>query len=274
VAGVAALNAVAAWGGAVALLTGVMDFGGVIDERLPFDSLVLAGVSLATVVAIPLTVLAWSAWTGAARTDDVALVVGVMLCGWILLQVVVLQAFSPFQPAYLCVGAYFVAASNRVRLGPGQGGVLVATIGAVVTSVGVGLLPHPIRSGLSVTSVVSLAALTTGIGCLVVGVRSALRDRRRLVRLSGAAATVMVVAVSVSVIAPAVAATHVARCLVRPGSERRRSRRVARRRFDPIKRARPVDRARRCRVRTVAGRRPRPRRQPRAGDGLRLVRRP
>jgi hypothetical protein len=113
----AAVNALAAWGGAVALVAGGTDFGERTNERLPFDSLVLAGVALAVIVALPLTVLAWSAWTGAPRTYDVALISGVLIIGWIVVQVVVLRAFSMFQPLYLCVGACFIAAAHRVRLG-------------------------------------------------------------------------------------------------------------------------------------------------------------
>ena len=117
-AALAAVNALAAWGGAVALVTGGTDFGERTNDRLPFASVVLAGVALAVIVALPLTLLAWSAWTGAARTDDVALITGALIVGWIVIQVVVLRAFSLFQPAYLCIGAGFVAASGRARLGP------------------------------------------------------------------------------------------------------------------------------------------------------------
>lgn len=113
-AGVAAFNAFAAWAGAFGLVTGGIDFGATINDRLPFQSLVLAGVALAVIVGGPLAVLAWSAWTGGPRTDDLALVAGLMLVGWIVGQVVVIRAFSPFQPAYLAVGAALVAASHRV----------------------------------------------------------------------------------------------------------------------------------------------------------------
>ena len=94
-AGFAAFNAFGAWAGAVGLVTGGMDFGESINDRLPFDSLVLAGLALGITVGIPLTVLAWSAWTGGPRTDDLALVTGLMLIGWIVGQVVVIRAFSP-----------------------------------------------------------------------------------------------------------------------------------------------------------------------------------
>ena len=46
----AAFNAFAAWAGAVGLVTGGTDFGESINQRLPFDSLVLLGLALATIV--------------------------------------------------------------------------------------------------------------------------------------------------------------------------------------------------------------------------------
>ena len=112
----AAFNAFGAWVGAVGLVTGGMDFGESINDRLPFDSPVLAGLALGIIVGIPLTVLAWWAITGGPRTDDLALAVGLTLIVWILVQVAVIRAFSFFQPTYLAVGAAFVAASHRVTL--------------------------------------------------------------------------------------------------------------------------------------------------------------
>ena len=52
-AGFAAFNAFAAWAGAVGLVTGGTDFGESINDRLPFDSLVLAGLALGIIVGIP-----------------------------------------------------------------------------------------------------------------------------------------------------------------------------------------------------------------------------
>lgn len=77
--GFAALNALAVWVGAFGLVTGGTDFGERANDRLPFNSLLLAGLALAVILAIPLTLLAWSAWTGAPRTTDIALIVGLML---------------------------------------------------------------------------------------------------------------------------------------------------------------------------------------------------
>jgi pimeloyl-ACP methyl ester carboxylesterase len=208
-AGFAALNALAAWAGALALITGGTDFGESINRRLPLDSLVLAGLALGTIVGVPLTVLAWSAWTGGPRTDDLAMLTGLVLIGWIVLQVVVIRAFSLFQPAYLAVGAAFVAASHRVTLGPHRRGVLFIAVGSVLTAVGVGLLPHPVKSGLTVMSVVSVLLLAAGLAAIGVGAALALRGRHRLGALAGGAATLILLAAAVLIIAPAVAATTV-----------------------------------------------------------------
>jgi fermentation-respiration switch protein FrsA (DUF1100 family) len=186
---------------------GGIDFGASINERLPFDSLVLAGVALATIVAIPLTVLAWAAWTRAARTGAIALVAGVLLIGWIVLQIFVIQRFSLFQPFYLGIGAYFIAASHKVRLSPGRRGILLVIVGSIIAATGVGLSPHLIKNGVTFMSAISAVVLVVGITMTVVGVRSGLGDRPMLGKLAVSATTLIVLAAAVSTVAPAVAAT-------------------------------------------------------------------
>jgi pimeloyl-ACP methyl ester carboxylesterase len=153
--------------------------------------------------------LAWAAWTGSARTNDLALFTGLILIGWIVVQVVVLRAFSLFQPAYLCIGAWFVAASNRVRVEPRRKGMLLIAVGAILIAAGVGLTPHLIKNSLSIMSAASVVALVAGMAFGVQGARTALRERHIVGRLAGGAAAVIVVAVTVSIIAPAVVATNV-----------------------------------------------------------------
>ena len=208
-AGFAAINALVGWAGAIALITGGADFGESINDRLPFDSPVLAGFALGIIVGIPLTALAWSAWTGGPRTDDLALVTGLVLIGWIVVQVAVIRAFSFFQPAYLAVGVAFVAASGRVTLSPRRRGVLFIAVGSILTAIGVGLLPHPIKNGLAIMSVVAIALLVSGIVLVGVGAVSALRGRRRLGAVAGGVVVLFVLAVTVSIVAPAVAVTNV-----------------------------------------------------------------
>lgn len=208
-AAMAAVNAAAAWAGGVGLIVGAIDFGEPTNDRLPFANLVLAGAALVAIVAIPLTVLAWSAWTGGSRTDDLALVVGSLLIGWIVVQVVVLRAFSAFQPTYLAIGVFFVAASHRAHLDARRRGPLVVAVGAIVTAVGVGLLPHLAKHGPLVASVLSVVMVLVGLGLAARGTADALRRRPRGGQVVGGAATVVAVAVAVWLIAPAVAATNV-----------------------------------------------------------------
>lgn len=96
-----------------------------------------------------------------------------------------LSAFTPFQPAYLCVAAVFVAASHKVRLRPTQRGILLVTIGRIVAAVGLGLGPHVVKSGLTITSVASVVTMVGGIVIVALGARSMLRDRHRVGKLPG-----------------------------------------------------------------------------------------
>jgi hypothetical protein len=211
-AAVAAVNAALAWGGAVALATGGIELGRRLDGRLPFDSPVLAAVAMALVVAAPLTALTWCAWRGAARTNDVSLVTGLLLIGWIVVQMAVLWAFSPFQPLYVGVGASLIAASHRLHLPAGARGALLVAVGALVAATAVGLLPHLVGGwsdvGSAVASTLVVVVLLVGVVLVVAGARAALRRRRLSGRLAGGVATVVGVVLVVWVVAPAVAATH------------------------------------------------------------------
>jgi hypothetical protein len=100
----AALIAVSAYGGAAALLAGVIDLGAVIEARLPFGSTVFAGIALALVVAVPMTVAAHRAATGAAHAAGAAMTAGVLLVGWILVELAVIRTFSWLQPVLAAAG--------------------------------------------------------------------------------------------------------------------------------------------------------------------------
>jgi hypothetical protein len=104
-------------------------------------------------------------------------------------------------------------ASDRRRLGHLVRGLVLVAIGAVLVAAGVGLLPHLIRIGLDVTSVLSVILMVGGIAAVITGARTALEGRHLPGKVGGSLATVVVVVVAVSVIGPAVAATNV------PGTE-------------------------------------------------------
>ena len=111
----AAVNAFSAWGGALALIVGLIDFGDRLNRRLPFGSLILAGVALAAIVAVPLSVWAWLAWRGDRRAGRASVLTGALLVGWIAVQLVVLREFSGFQPAYAAIGCVLVVIGRRIE---------------------------------------------------------------------------------------------------------------------------------------------------------------
>lgn len=110
----AGLNALSAWFGVVGLIGGGLSFGEELNQRLPFDSLVLAGLALAAIVAIPSTVVAVLAWRGDPRTPLVTTALGVLLIGWIVVQLLFLQSFSFFQPLYAAIGLAFLVVGRRL----------------------------------------------------------------------------------------------------------------------------------------------------------------
>lgn len=115
----AASNALAAWAGALGLVSGELSFGRRLDRRLPFHSRPLAGVALALLIAVPLSTLAGAAWRGAPQTGRLSKGVGALLIGWILVQLAVLRAFSWFQPTYLGIGALLIVWGHRIDARPG-----------------------------------------------------------------------------------------------------------------------------------------------------------
>ncbi len=93
-----------AYGGAIAILTGTIDFGSVITGRFPFGSPVFAAVALAAIVGIPMTVTTWCAVIGHRWTQQAAFVSGALLVGWIAVQMVIIQTFSWLQPTMVLSG--------------------------------------------------------------------------------------------------------------------------------------------------------------------------
>ncbi len=116
----AAIVALSGYGGALGLMSGVLSLGEVVTARLPFASPVLGGVALALIVAVPTTVLAWFAWHGDERTDAAAVFAGVLVIGWIVVELLVIRELTFFHPTYVLVGAAFIwvgrAALSRVRV--------------------------------------------------------------------------------------------------------------------------------------------------------------
>jgi len=104
----AALIALSAYAGAVGLTTGGLTLMADLNERLPLGSPLLGGIALALIVALPTTWVAWLAWHDDPRTDAAALVAGILLVGWILVELAFIREFSFFHPTYLAVGALLI----------------------------------------------------------------------------------------------------------------------------------------------------------------------
>lgn len=108
--------AMSAWGGAVALITGWMRPGTSMAQRLPFHSPVFAGLGLACIVAVPTTVVAVLAWRHHPRDRDASALAGVLLVGWIVVEVAVIRQFSALQVVYGLAGTGLIAGGSRRML--------------------------------------------------------------------------------------------------------------------------------------------------------------
>ena len=107
VAAFAAIIAFSAYAGAIGLISGGLSLGE-FTARLPFGSPVLGGIALALIVAVPSTWLAWLAWQADPRTDAMALIVGILIIGWIVVELAFIREVSFFHPVYLVVGAALI----------------------------------------------------------------------------------------------------------------------------------------------------------------------
>jgi hypothetical protein len=109
------LVSLSAYGGVLGFLSGAIDMGPEITSRFPFASPVLAGTALLVVVAVPTTVAAVAAWWGSPRAGDLTAAAGLLLVGWIVVQVLVIREFSWFQPVYGLVGLVLLVLGLRLR---------------------------------------------------------------------------------------------------------------------------------------------------------------
>lgn len=100
-AAVTGLIALSAYAGVVGLLGGSISFGDTIDARLPFDSLLLAGLALLVIVAVPMTVTAIAAVKGTPHSRDLLFAAGLLLVVWIGVELAFIKAYSWFHPTYL-----------------------------------------------------------------------------------------------------------------------------------------------------------------------------
>ena len=93
--------ALTGYAGTVGLVGGGLTFGPAIDARLPFQSLVLAGLALLAFVALPMTIAALAAQQDRRFSGDLVFASGLMLVLWIAVQLAFIKTYSWFHPTYL-----------------------------------------------------------------------------------------------------------------------------------------------------------------------------
>jgi hypothetical protein len=98
---VAGVIVLAGYAGTVGLVGGGLTFGPAIDARLPFQSLVLAGLALLAFVALPMTIAALAAQQDRRFGGDLVFASGLMLVLWIAVQLAFIKTYSWFHPTYL-----------------------------------------------------------------------------------------------------------------------------------------------------------------------------
>ncbi|MDO3647699.1 hypothetical protein [Nocardia mangyaensis] len=108
-----------AFAGALGLITGVLSLGAA-EGRLPWQSPILAGVMLALVVGLPMTVVTLTAAHGDSRSASTAMVAAGALIVWVLLQLVMLRELSWLQPVCVML-AIAVAALGAPAFEPRAG---------------------------------------------------------------------------------------------------------------------------------------------------------
>lgn len=104
----AAQLAVGAYGGALALTMGFLQLPTKLSQRLPFGSSVFGAAALTALVGLPATVVMVMAWWGHRWVLHAAVLDGVLVIGWILVEVAFLRELSFLQPFYVGVGAGLV----------------------------------------------------------------------------------------------------------------------------------------------------------------------
>jgi hypothetical protein len=109
------LNAVAAFAGAYGLASGWLTLSDGLESRLPWGSGLVGGVALGLFVAAPNSVLAVLARRHDRRAGRVAVVVGILLVVWILVEVAFIRQLSFFQPLYVGIGLVMAGLGNEIR---------------------------------------------------------------------------------------------------------------------------------------------------------------
>jgi hypothetical protein len=97
------LIALSAYAGVVGLVGGWISFGEIINARLPYGSLLLAGIALLFFVAAPMTVAAVAALRGRTYAGDIVVGAGLLLVAWIAIELAFIKSYAWFHPTYLAL---------------------------------------------------------------------------------------------------------------------------------------------------------------------------
>ena len=105
--------ATSAYFGAIGMCSGLLRVEPALAARLPFQSPVFGGLALTCVVAVPATVVAVLAWRGHPRCRDAATLAGLLLVGWIAVELAVVRELSVLQGVYALAGLGLIGAGSR-----------------------------------------------------------------------------------------------------------------------------------------------------------------
>ena len=95
-----------AYAGAIGLISGAVDLGPAANHRLPLHSPVFAGIALAMVLAIPMTVAFWYAARAPAQTATFS---GCLIICWTAAEVAMIHVFNGLQAICLVYGICLIA---------------------------------------------------------------------------------------------------------------------------------------------------------------------
>jgi hypothetical protein len=108
--------ALSAYAGSIGLISGLLPVRAPLAQRLPFHSPVFGGIALALIVGLPASFVAVLAWRRRPRTPDAAALAGLLLVGWIAVELAIAREFSVLQVIYGAAGAGLIALGSGAVL--------------------------------------------------------------------------------------------------------------------------------------------------------------
>lgn len=113
VLGLHLFHALSAVGGGIALVAGALPVPLAVLRHTPFDSFVVPGIFLGTVIGGSALIGARALLAGSRRALVASAAAGAIMVGWILGETVLVEGFSWLQGLYLVTGSIVVLASIR-----------------------------------------------------------------------------------------------------------------------------------------------------------------